>query len=620
MVVSIALVCSGIGVASADPVGSQIGFMQIAAHPDDDLYFMNPELLEGIRAGAPSTTVYLTDGGIQDPLHDRQDGVMAAYAAMAEQWGSSWTGSSVAVADARAEVYTLDARPDIRLIFLNLPDYYCLENLRNTPGSYCITENPASTATGVDDSFMYHSSDVTTAIVQLLRIYRPAGLRTMDALPDSRYQADHDDHIASAEFANEAARQYSATEVSRLFVTSYRGYGNSDLPDNIAADDLYNKRGAIEEYESHAPNAAGDQGWRDPQYERWSRGTNWVGMNSNGTHQAFAVIGDKVIGWRSPTAGQQWSSLTLPSAGGPLAPGLSVANNYDGRLQVLGRRLDTDEIVTIHQTTPGGDFATAWTSFGNPNDHLGTANRSQVGTPIMIKGEDRLLQIFVKNGGGGVSTIYQTDPNNGWWDTNWKDIGGTGIQDDLSAVVNAEGHIELFAQTIVGGREGRLATWYQTDAKDHFAYNPYLVANDLASGPTAIVAPDDKIRVVYRQAHTGNVSMVTQLNVAGAWSQSTQNLGGNGGTRRPSAVRGNNAMLLYARNDTSGISLNWQNASPSGFRGWERMPSVIIDSPAAIRGVGGRLFIYHIGLTGQLYSAQQIDDDGVVFSNWGLVG
>lgn len=39
--------------------------LQIVAHPDDDLYFMNPATFQAMKAGVRTTTVYLTSGDAQ---------------------------------------------------------------------------------------------------------------------------------------------------------------------------------------------------------------------------------------------------------------------------------------------------------------------------------------------------------------------------------------------------------------------------------------------------------------------------------------------------------------------------------------------------------------------------
>ncbi|CAM5411045.1 hypothetical protein SVIOM342S_10412 [Streptomyces violaceorubidus] len=62
------------------------------AHPDDDLFFLNPEIKKTIRAGCPVVTVYLTAGDAGktnrakalEYVDRREYGVRAAYAEMAK--------------------------------------------------------------------------------------------------------------------------------------------------------------------------------------------------------------------------------------------------------------------------------------------------------------------------------------------------------------------------------------------------------------------------------------------------------------------------------------------------------------------------------------------------------
>ncbi|MGW6351299.1 PIG-L family deacetylase [Streptomyces sp. NPDC055080] len=87
------------------------------AHPDDDLFFLNPEIRRTIRAGCPVDTVYLTsgDGGIKDRLKaseyvDRGEyGVRAAYAGMAEG-ANRWERTDVSADAVRTRSYRLAAR------------------------------------------------------------------------------------------------------------------------------------------------------------------------------------------------------------------------------------------------------------------------------------------------------------------------------------------------------------------------------------------------------------------------------------------------------------------------------------------------------------------------------
>ncbi|MFD0888265.1 PIG-L family deacetylase, partial [Streptosporangium algeriense] len=105
--------------------------LQIAAHPDDDLLFMSPDLLRLVAHGTRTVTVYLTAGegvaGVHDghpPRRysiDRQQGVRAAYAWVAGV-RDRWRRSLMTVGRIRAEVDTLTERPNVQLVFAGLAD------------------------------------------------------------------------------------------------------------------------------------------------------------------------------------------------------------------------------------------------------------------------------------------------------------------------------------------------------------------------------------------------------------------------------------------------------------------------------------------------------------------
>ena len=80
--------------------------LQIVAHEDDDVLFMNPDLSAALAAGIPTTTVYLTAGEAMGALDrsrtkvqfatDRQDATRAAYAQMLGVSGP-WNRQAVAL-------------------------------------------------------------------------------------------------------------------------------------------------------------------------------------------------------------------------------------------------------------------------------------------------------------------------------------------------------------------------------------------------------------------------------------------------------------------------------------------------------------------------------------------
>ena len=97
------------------------------------------------------------------------------------------------------------------------------------------------------------------------------------------------------------------------------------------------------------------------------------------------------------------------------------------------------------------------------------------------------MEIFVKNGGGGVSTKYQTQVN-GVWSAGWTDMGGTEVEDGLTAVTNPGGVIELFAWTT-----SAILHWYQTAPNAVFVMKPFFPFLAPASPPVALLASDGTI-------------------------------------------------------------------------------------------------------------------------------
>lgn len=105
--------------------------LQIVAHQDDDLLFMNPDLALA-KQGFATTTVYLTageaNGAVDGSLNrsqfaaGRQAGSRAAYAALMgldDKWQREVYTSATGQ---HAEIATLAGAGGVRLIFLSLPD------------------------------------------------------------------------------------------------------------------------------------------------------------------------------------------------------------------------------------------------------------------------------------------------------------------------------------------------------------------------------------------------------------------------------------------------------------------------------------------------------------------
>ena len=219
--------------------------MNIVAHQDDDLLFMNPALTHDIQAGYCVRTVYITagdDGQNQYYWLSRERGSEAAYLKMAGLQNTLWVERTIEIND--HEFVTL-ARPEglprILLVFMHLPDgnqqgqgfesshYESL--LKLVAGRINIIHS-------IDGQSSYSSSDLTNALAALIDIYRPSEIRSQ-ANDITSHASDHSDHIATGHYADTADSKYSPQLPIPL--TYYMGYPVHDLAQNVFGQDLQAK-------------------------------------------------------------------------------------------------------------------------------------------------------------------------------------------------------------------------------------------------------------------------------------------------------------------------------------------------------------------------------------------
>ena len=204
--------------------------MNVVAHEDDDILFMNPPTYLDVAAGRCLTTVYLTagdDGQSASYWHGREDGAMAAYATMAGDT-NSWATTELRTASDQAVVTRTLNGTDIRLIFLRLPtgsprgraiDHYeCLSRLH---------AGTITTVHAVDGSATYTSASLRATLTGFMTTFHPGVIRTLD-YTDPYGDGDHADHHNAAYYTYEAQRDY--TTAHRL--QGFRGYSMTRLPAN----------------------------------------------------------------------------------------------------------------------------------------------------------------------------------------------------------------------------------------------------------------------------------------------------------------------------------------------------------------------------------------------------
>ena len=227
--------------------------LQMVAHPDDDLLFMNPDIIREVERGACVRTVFLTTG---DANRDasywrlREDGIRAAYATMAGA-DDSWTPGTLVVEGHELEMSTLDDAPGITLVFMHLPD----GNRRGTGNAIHQHQSLMRLWLGeidaidaVDGSTSYTSGDLRRTLTALIDDFHTDTLRAQDWTMDFR-TGDNADHTAAARYVRAAAAQ----SVSSHRLLAYAGYPSWTQPANVNGRDLGLKADALMAYAEHDP-------------------------------------------------------------------------------------------------------------------------------------------------------------------------------------------------------------------------------------------------------------------------------------------------------------------------------------------------------------------------------
>ncbi|MFI8961420.1 PIG-L family deacetylase [Streptomyces sp. NPDC053493] len=391
--------------ASADPApgrpvstGRRALLMQFAAHPDDDLYFMNPDTQRLLDAGVPVVSVYVTAGehngknriaGMPESRPDpaayssaRHQGLRQAYAdALGAETFTPWTRRAVELAGGRhAEVDTLvhEGRR-VELVFLNLPMHAPLRSMALP----ALWEDRAlelrthlSTGSPVARADTYDHDRLVEVIAGLLASYRPTVVHTLDPDPDVQHSpeatrkrdseqpgySDHGDHTAVACFTWAGLLRWVADSTARggpvpaFTVNAFRGYYNRHWPKNLPPAVLAEKAAHLVPYggdpswDCGNPSGCGDygvggdrpltnwKGWVRSTHYRWPAAGPAVAEEPDGRLAAYGVLGLRAVRWRETGRASGVFGEPEDLGGGPLVPALASAVLADGRVLLLGVR------------------------------------------------------------------------------------------------------------------------------------------------------------------------------------------------------------------------------------------------------------------------------------------
>lgn len=230
--------------------------MTFVAHEDDDLLFMNPDLIHSIKAGHCIRTVYVTagDAGIGKFYWlGREQGSEAAYANMLGI-SNIWVERIVQLANNEfVSIASPRNNPRVSLIFFHLPD----GNIHGQgfPASYNeslekLESGKISAMQTVDRQSNYNLAQLRSALTALMHFYQPTEIRTQ-ANYIGRQFPDHSDHMAVGSLVKQSYSLYEQQQFENSIVIPlkfYIGYPIHPMPANVSGLDLQAKTEAFLEY------------------------------------------------------------------------------------------------------------------------------------------------------------------------------------------------------------------------------------------------------------------------------------------------------------------------------------------------------------------------------------
>lgn len=350
------------------PIIETGGTLNIVAHQDDDILFMNPDIFESITNGEPVTTVYVTagDAGLGQAYWEaREAGAKAAYALMAgsDDWVDEVQTVPAEGGDFQIASSYLASDPDIRLYFMRLPDGGGLLDEGSSQSLAKLWYGTLETVTTIDGSATYSHADVSNSLTGLMELHAPSQFRLQ--LDDGPYAfGEHTDHLRTADFSQEALESYTGGSYT---VTSYVNYQSSDLAENLSPEEAALSLSVMEAYAAHDLGVLDEYGNLLPVYVEWTARQYVAEENQVGIAPAMlsgVYFGDlNEDGLNDDNMGIEGATVSLYLGGVELAQVLTAA----------------DGSYTFDGLAAGSGYSVA---FENPNVALGQEGLSFVTTGV----------------------------------------------------------------------------------------------------------------------------------------------------------------------------------------------------------------------------------------------
>ncbi|MFD7840576.1 PIG-L family deacetylase [Streptomyces sp. NPDC059761] len=616
--------------------------LQVVAHPDDDLFFMNPDLSRSISTGIKVTTVYLTSGEsdgrneAHSPHLDdaagpadraayaeaRQNGIRGAYAQMATgDRTSTWQRKSIPTAGGgSAEVDVLVARPEVNLVWMQLREARSIsgdnpDSLRGLwDGRIPALGSQLTSGTPVEHPFSYTKDQAVAAIADVFELYKPTTIRTQDPTPGksgSGVFLDHQDHMYGARFVQAAAERYAqTTDRPHFSVQNYVSYPNSSLPPTLDPQTAEEKLGYLKTYAwmDHqdwcgSPAGCGDRkaatrptgaGWN--QTIRYSRGdgTSWMTEGPSGRLWAFAALDGRMAYWSRSGPKAPWQGPRfLPGAG--IDAGASAVRLPDGRIAVFATRttLDTTpqdygrDIVYAVQGEGDADGAFGpWQSLGSPDtaDRSGT---SAISAPSVAVDPAGRMTVYVRDSHRTLRARTQTAPDGAFGP--WQELGGAGLLGDPVTATDGAGRQYVYAATT-----GSVLAWVQPTPGAPLT-GAFATGLPQTTGVLSVRPEGDGVRLFFRRPGTGTVgtSLATAGGLAPQFSPVAE-AGGPGGYGGVGIAGG----LLAGRTGSGTVGVA---GGAYGPQSWQESQMLYTGAPAGVADRAGTAVAAALGLDADLH-------------------
>jgi LmbE family N-acetylglucosaminyl deacetylase len=206
--------------------------LSFVAHQDDDLLFMNPDIVSDVQAGTPTWITYLTAGNLDRgpagmPYADKRlQGARAAWARGAKVPNPSWTFRLLTVGGRTLASNRLDGT-NLNLVFtfINAAN----GGIGDPVGDLGrLWTDPTFVTQPIDGRSAYNRAQFVAMLRALIAYVGPDFLRVQDPAGDE--MGGHVDHANGARFVLEAN---SADGLAAKRADTYFDYIDAKMPENF---------------------------------------------------------------------------------------------------------------------------------------------------------------------------------------------------------------------------------------------------------------------------------------------------------------------------------------------------------------------------------------------------